>query len=224
MENNKDNRIYLIIIIILIIIILILLFFTRFGRIDNGLIPTGNVDVFNIDFDCNCNSDSNTDSDCTNIVPSFSENDDLLGSVLVDDINGNFVYQQNLKIFENAAFEYTNKIAPGVFNTYQFVVHNGTDFNIRYYVDMYEDTEYDIDLKYRLRKNGNYIIGDVDNWVSAEELNTEFSNLSYSSSDKYSLDWKWFYDGNDEQDTYVGSRMNSLYKLNIRLYFEQIGE
>lgn len=218
--NSKDNKIYLIIIIILIIIILILLFFTRFGTIDNGLIPTGNVDVFNIDFDCNCINDGN----CSDTIPSFNENEDLLGSVLVNDLNGDYVYQQNLKIFENSAYEYTNKIAPGVFNTYQFVVNNGSNVNIKYYIEMYENSEYDINLKYRLRKNGDYVIGNGENWVSADELKVQFSNLNYNSSDKYSLDWKWFYDGNDEQDTFVGENMNSVYKLNLRFYFEQVGE
>ena len=135
----------------------------------------------------------------------------------------NYIYQQRLEIFTNAAFEYTNKIAPGVSNTYQFVVHNSTNKKLNYYVQMYEESEYDINLKYRLRRNNDYVVGDDNTWVTANELKTAFSKIDSSSSDSYSLDWIWeFNDDKDAEDTLAGSNMESNYKLDIRFYFESI--
>ena len=226
-DERKNNIKFLVVIILLIVIILLLLFFTRFGRIQNDyyLLPTGNVDVFDIDINCSCKDSSCTPYDKDgNVIPTFNEvtDKDVLGKVFVDDINGNYVYQQNLKIFTNSAFYYTEKIAPGVSNTYNFVVHNSMDYKLKYYIVMNEETEYFINLKYRLKRNGEYVIGDDSNWVGADKLKTEFSKIDIMSSDKYALDWKWEYsDGVDSLDTSAGENMTSQYKLNIKFYFEE---
>ena len=231
-EEKKRNIRFFIIVILLIVIILILLFFRKFGKIENSLIPTGNVDVFDIDIKCNC-SESENPEDCVttdedgNIItiPTFNEvtNKKVIGKVFVDDKNGNYVYQQNLRIFTNSAYEYTDKIAPGVSNTYNFVVHNSTNMKLRYYVEMYEESDYNINLKYRLRRNNSYVIGNDNTWVTPNKLKTEFSKINASASDSYSLDWQWMYeDGKDNEDTFAGENMTSNYKLNIRFYFEQI--
>lgn len=228
-EKKVNNLKFWSIIILLIIIILILFFFTNFGKIGNNLVPTGKVDVFDIDIECDCQDDG----ECTTIdennnkitVPVFDKqsNKDDLGIVFVDDKNGNYIYQQNLQIFNNAAFQYTDKIAPGVSNTYHFVVYNSTKLKLRYYVEMYETTEHKVNLKYRLKRNNSYVIGNDNKWVTANELKTEFSKINASTSDNYSLDWKWEYeDGKDNEDTIAGENMTSNYKLNIRFYFESI--
>ena len=88
---------------------------------------------------------------------------------------------------------------------------------------MYEESEYDINLKYRLRRNNDYVVGDDNTWVTANELKTAFSKIDSSSSDSYSLDWIWeFNDDKDAEDTLAGSNMESNYKLDIRFYFESI--
>ena len=258
--EQKKDRFFRIITVLLIIIVLILLFFSRFGKINNYPVPTGNVDVFDIDVDIDYadvshgstdyNGRTNTD---INIGPSYSKNaktetsyskktetsdnnqdiekkiptydkdkdKDVLGRVYVDDKNGNYIYQQKLDIFNNAVYQYTNKIAPGVSNTYHFVVHNSSKMNLKYYVEMYENSEYQVNLRYRLKRNNNYVIGNDNNWVTADELKTAFKNIKDSSSDNYSLDWKWF-DNDNVADTKAGKNMTSLYKLNIRFYFEAI--
>ena len=251
-NEQKKDRFFRIITVLLIIIIIILLFFSRLGKINNYPVPTGNVDVFDIDVDIdyanvshgntNYNKDTNTD---INIGTSYSKNirtetsdnnqdierkiptydkekdKDVLGRVYVDDKNGNYIYQQNLDIFNNAVYQYTNKIAPGVSNTYHFVVHNSSKMNLKYYVEMYENSEYQVNLRYRLKRNNNYVIGNDNNWVTADELKTAFKNIKDSSSDNYSLDWKWF-DNDNVADTKAGKNMTSLYKLNIRFYFEAV--
>lgn len=235
MHDGKNKRFYWTIIVLLVIIIIILLYFIRIGRVvDNDLKPTGNVDVFDISIFCGC-SDSNKcpkkDDNPSNIpdvvpddIPVFDDEDDIdvTGVVFVDDKNGNYIYQQDLKIFTNSAFEVEDKIAPGVSNTYNFVVHNSSNVNILYDLFMYDISEYKINMMYRLRRNNQYVIGSSTNWVSVDDLNLTKLYINAGSSDNYSLDWKWEYDGGkDQQDTIAGKNMTSKYKLNIRFNFNQ---
>ena len=229
-KEKKNDKIFWIIIFTLIIMSLILFYFLKFGRINNNKIPTGNVDIFDIDInvDCECEEDEKPSNKPSTkpkpSIPSFNETTDkeVLDKIFVSDESGDYIYQQNLNIFNNPAFEYTNKIAPGVGNTYDFVVHNSMNENVNYYLKIYEETKYNINIKYRLRKNDEYIIGNKEEWVTASELQTEYIKINKLESDKYSLDWKWFDD--DKQDTFVGKNMNEKYKLNIRFYFEIIEE
>ena len=87
---------------------------------------------------------------------------------------------------------------------------------------MYEESEYDVNLKYRLKRENQYVVGDDSTWVTPDQLKTAFKNIGISSSDSYSLDWKWEYeDGVDDKDTLAGEKMTSDYKLNIRVHFEE---
>ena len=248
MNNDNKTTIYRIIVLILIIIILLLTFFNRnkVGEINNYPVPTGNIDFFDIDvhtvygdeeFLPNALPEAYGKETKKVIKKQYSINGqktidintynpttdkEVLGRVFVDDKNGDYLYQQNLAIFENAAFEYTDKVAPGSSNTYNFVVHNSSEMNLKYYIEMYEESEYDVNMKYRLKKANQYVIGDDSTWVTADQLKTEFSNIGISTSDSYSLDWKWEYeDGVDDKDTLAGEKMTSAYKLNIRIHFEE---
>ncbi len=242
MEKTNKNKLlwFIIVLLIIVIIILILLFFTRFGKIENNFAtPTGNVDVFDIDIDliCDCDDESCNipvipslpDFPKNQIVPNvpslpiFDETGlNLLGKVYVDDVNGDYVYHQQLRIFNNAAFNYTNKIAPGASNTYHFIVHNSTEYGLNYYLKMLEETQYKLNIKYRLKRNDQYILGNDNEWVSASELATESTYLDSGKSDRYSLDWKWFDD--DTNDTKAGENMDELYKLKVNLHFEILND
>ncbi len=237
MDTNK-KKMYISTILILAIIVLILIYFIRFGKIktfDGN--PTGNVDIYDItvptkkpelpiinpDGGSTVNIEpTNPNKEETDVIKPFDpeEDEEITGKIFVDDKNGNYVYQQKLNVFENPAYEYTNKIAPGSHNTYQFIVHNSSEMDLRYRVEMYDQTQYKVNLKYRLKRNGEYILGSDNSWVTSSELITNFSRINSGTSDKYSLDWKWFDD--DYNDTIAGKNMTELYKLYIRFYFEEI--
>ncbi len=231
MKEENKNTWYGVVIAVLVIVIVILLLLTQCGKNGNGnLTPTGNVDVFNIDINnCNCdeagkceNKDNNSNN--KNNYPTWKDDaSHITNQIYVDDESGNYIYHQDLKIFENPYYEYTNKIAPGVSNSYSFVVHNDSDINVKYYLEMYSECNYDLDLKYRLKKNGKYVIGNDSTWVSANELKTSFAKLNSGKDDTYILDWKWEYEsGKDEKDTYIGENMSDTYKLKAKFYFEQV--
>lgn len=148
---------------------------------------------------------------------------DRAGIVYVDDKNGWYVYQKSLEIFNNAAFEYTNKIAPGVSNSYDFKVHNETSNKIQYNIEFSEESEYAVNMKYRLKRAGAYVVGSETEWVSAGQLSTSMKQLAIDGVDAYTLDWMWPYeDGKDGQDTKAGENMESEYHLGIKVNFEEV--
>lgn len=221
-KNEKKYKTSYLFYMILIIIIIVLLLqsCTLMGSItnqDKTLIPTGNVDVFDINLNCNCLKD-----ECTSNVPIFDEDKDLnlFGEVFVDDKNGNYVYQQKLAIFENTAFELPDKIAPGDKGLYYFIVHNSTSVTVKYNIKTYETSEYKVNLKYRLKQGDTYVAGDATTWLEASDINTAFATLALGESKQYVLEWQWFDD--DYNDTIAGINMRSEYQLNIRVYFEAV--
>lgn len=185
---KKDNIIWWLINIIVFIILV--LFLSRCQKVHT----LSDIDIFNIDLNAmkdNC------------IVNNQG--------VIIDDDNGNYLYQHDLDIFKNNIFK--DKIAPGITGSYLFNVHTNT--NIKYSIVMDKISKYDINLKYRLKKNNEYII---DKWVKVDKLNTKEFILNKDETDKYILEWKWF---DDDLDSFIGENMDK-YLLNINFYLEGV--
>ena len=236
-EEKRGYRAALIIILLLLTIAFLVWLLLR-PQSGAKRIPTGNVDIFNINVNCSCGpakkDDKEDEDDCddddNSAIISYSglinnrKNTTVHdeGIVYADDNNGWYVYQRDLKIFENVAFQYTSKIAPGVSNSYDFRVHNTTLKAINYSINFEETSEYAINMHYRLKREGNYVVGDDDTWVSASELISAMKYLSSNSTDNYTLDWEWPYEGGtDVADTEAGEKMASEYSLGIKITFEE---
>lgn len=239
-RRRNNNRILIAIVIILLITVGVLLWLL----LKPSKIPTGHVDVFDIRIGIICrnwNGSSCYDDEddfIPHVTPGRRKADnseekkingdtdtdvEREGIVYVDDKNGRYAYQKTLKIFENAAFKYTNKIAPGVSNSYDFKVHNETENTIRYDIAFTESSEYPINMRYRLKREGNYIVGSDSEWVSASELAAAFKELPMDGVDSYTLDWEWPYEsGRDALDTEIGEKMLSEYSLEIKINFEEV--
>ena len=242
--ERKSNKGLVAIIIVLLIMIGVLLWLLLRPVPKPDRIPTGNVEYFDIRIGVICrNADGSScfddeDDFIPHITPGHrkanngeekkinGETDTEVereGIVYVDDRNGRYVYQKSLKIFENAAFEYTNKIAPGVSNSYDFKVHNETENAIRYNIEFEENSEYAINMRYRLKSDGAYVVGNDTKWVSASELASAFKELAVDGIDGYTLDWEWPYEsGRDALDTEIGEKMVSEYSLAIKINFEEV--
>lgn len=249
----RRNRFANTAIILLLIAIAILLWLLLKPQSEPTKIPTGNVDVFDIRIGCLCGDDDGdgepddcdkdgdgVPDDVADLTPgsegyksyySSTINGSKVpmdisttGIVYVDDANGKYVYQKELQIFQNAAFEYTNKIAPGVSNSYNFKVHNETNNAIRYNIDFDEDSEYAVNMLYRLKRGGTYVVGSDTEWVSASNLSVSaLKQLAKDGVDTYTLDWKWPYEGGkDAQDTEAGENMTSEYVLSIKVNFKEV--
>lgn len=244
-EEQRETKGLLVIAIVLLLAIIGLLLWLLLRPQEPVKTPTGNVDIFDIKVGCwcsgddeECDKDEDGDGVSNKATPGeygyenyykgtingrTSGNVDE-GIVYVDDNNGLYVFQKSLKIFENPAFAFTNKVAPGVSNSYDFKVHNETNNVIRYNIDFLEESEYAVNMQYRLRRGSNYVIGGENNWVSAKDLKmTTLKQLASDGVDGYTLDWRWPYeDGKDAQDTEAGENMASEYSLGIKVNFKEV--
>lgn len=224
----KDRKIILIIICLIIFVILLYFLIRHFGLI-NAKIPTGNVNIFDINFieqgKDNTTNESNSLEDLNNddYKQNYSQND---GSQINETSDNLTVYDKNtvytsstpLEIFKNKSYYVKNDlIAPGSENSYQFVIRNNNDFAIEYSLRFEQDNPYNINMKYRLKQDGKYIVGDDKNWVTASELLQKEMVLANYSYNVYTLDWKWF-ESDNETDTKIGSNIEANYSLNINIF------
>lgn len=214
MDSKKTSKAYLYIIIIMLLIIIFLLFYMReyIGRI-GYLTPTGNVDVFNINIDGNCKEEDCNQCNGEHVFNENTDNSDMI-EYIIKDKDGNWIYQNELNIFSNPAYEFKNIIAPESSNVYQFILYNSNNNEIKYYINMEETNPYNINMMYKLKKNGSYIAGDKSNWVDVDELNTTLSSLHPKDTDSYLLEWKWVSSSNDND---IGKSNDAQYALKIKI-------
>ena len=233
MKNKKTSYFYLAIIILLLLVIIWLLIPKK-----ENLKATGNVDIFEIKCDCD-DSDSkydqknNDDSPKNDIIPVINngnknntkddKNDepDLDEGKFVVKAKFNWENNQKINIFANPLYDMNNIIAPGSTNTYKFMVKNSTEYNLKYTVSFVEENEFNINMKYRLKKEDGYLLGDDDNWVLGNDLTIENVNFNKKTTDTYYLEWKWF---ESDNDTVIGKMGSVKYNLKINVKAEEIDE
>ena len=121
----------------------------------------------------------------------------------------------DLQIFYKSLNTINDKIAPESSNTYQFVIKNSTIYNLKYKINFIETNEYNINMKYKLKKNDTYI---VDHYVSASELDISNMILNRNENDTYYLEWKWISSSND---TSIGENPEAKYDLKIEVKAER---
>ena len=228
MDNKNNNKMKYIVLLLIIILILLYLLIQNFGYIDNRgpLVPTGNVDIFEIDCSC-CNDDktvfkeddkNNNDINknelegSNNSNESEENNSDLKDIIVFDDYK--IWDDKQLRIFSNPAYEYESIIAPGSANSYAFVIRNNNDFNVIVDILFEETNDKNINMNYKLKSNGNYLIGSEDAYETIKNKKIGQVTLPAKSQKAYILDWKWI---DSDNDTQIGFDVDSIYKLSIQI-------
>lgn len=130
------------------------------------------------------------------------------GDLVVRDSYQTWSQKTNIKIFN------VDKIAPGDSGSYDFMINNNTNKNVKYNVTFDEENEYNINLRYKLKRNNEYIAGSSSEWVKFTDLNVINKILNNKNNDTYTLEWKWV---DAENDTTVGRTPGAYYKLNIHI-------
>jgi len=165
------------------------------------------------------NSTNNNDQGGTPVPDDQTpDEEELDGDFYVSDKNiVKWQDETDLKIFTDSVYEKNGKIAPESSNTYKFVVNNGTQYNLKYKISFTETNQYNINMKYKLKKGDTYLI---DHYVSYDQLNVENMSLNSQSSDTYYLEWKWVGD-NDDNDTQIGKNAkNNNIKYGLKINVE----
>ncbi len=106
-------------------------------------------------------------------------------------------------------------VAPGAKNSYYFDIMNTGDVPIYYTMEAHAfakftmgDEEHHIPIKVKMyNANGIYLVGTENSYADISEL-VNISNNGGISLDRYSrytLDWEWPFEGNDDFDTMLGN-------------------
>ncbi len=223
-KDDDVKRNLFLIIILAILCIIIFLFIRTFAFIDHdGRIPTGNVDIFEITFDPtggdSCENPTTKTTKKPNKTKTTSSTKKVTTTTKFDvdvfDKDSSYTYQRELNIFTQVSYYVVEgKIAPTSYNSYDFVIKNNNSFNIIYGLEMIETNKFNINMRYRLKKNGKYIVGSEKEYVTADQLHQYNIKLKANKSDTYTLDWKWFESSNDTQ---IGENVAASYKLDIKI-------
>ena len=131
----------------------------------------------------------------------------------VEDNNGLWEEQGVIAVLDN-------KINPGSFGFYDFIMSNESQIKLQYSFFLNEKYNGNIDLtsfmEYRLKMNNEYIKS--DKWLKVESLN--FDDLVFLPNTKQlmTLEWRWpFESDNDENDTLYGKDGgNYIITLNLK--------
>lgn len=126
---------------------------------------------------------------------------------------------EDLNIFCNPEFGEKKMIAPQSYSTYNFKIENVTNNNIKYNISMEEINRFNINMKYKLKLDNIYIIGNKDEWVDAEKLNINDVIVTADSRNIYTLEWYW---ADAENDTDIGKAVYAEYKLNINISAQNV--
>ncbi len=121
----------------------------------------------------------------------------------------------DLNIFKDSMYVKSGMIAPESTNTYKFVVKNGTTESIKYNINFVEENDSHINMKFKLKKNDQYVIS---NYVSYSELDLSNIVVSSGKSDTYLLEWKWV---SSDNDNYIGEN-GATYGLRINVEAESV--
>ena len=120
----------------------------------------------------------------------------------------------DLKIFENN-YSANGTIAPESVGSYEFVVRNSTDYKLKYDLDFVESNASNINMKYKLKKNGTYLNNE---YVSYADLALNGQVIEVGTKDTYILEWKWI---STDNDTNIGKN-GAEYSMKIVIDAEGI--
>lgn len=121
---------------------------------------------------------------------------------------------EDLDIFNNPYFNNQKIVVPNSKGTYEFEIKNEMNEKIEYNLYMNEINEHNVNMKYRLKFNNVYVVGDEETWVDVEEVRLENVHALKNSSSIYTLEWYW---EDDENDTEIGKLVYAEYKCKINL-------
>ena len=167
----------------------------------------------------NSNNSNTVNVDGNGTSQSIGENNNNQSSnTTTDNTTSN---SNNPPVDENAAEEITelkifnvDKIAPGDSGSYDFLINNNTSKNVKYTIILDETNEYNVNMLYKLKRNGEYIAGSSFEWVRYSNLNLGEKVLNSRKNDSYTIEWKWV---DSDNDTQVGRTKNAKYKLDISI-------
>ncbi len=212
-ENTMPERKCIVYLVLLVLILIYGAQFYAFDIIDRGTINTAQTKT--LTFPDNSTETKGTDNNKAEIIE---------GDAIFKIFEGTKQWSElkELNIFNRDHMHVVSgKIAPGVQDTYTFTVECSGDYSMLYNMKFIDDNPHKINMKYKLKRNGNYVAGDENNWVTVEELSQKNMKIAPGTIDVFQLEWKW---AEAENDTEIGETENAKYILNVESDAEAITE
>lgn len=156
------------------------------------------------------NSSSDTSNKTTNTIIT-NKIIEKVGDLIISDDDYIWDNTTNLKIFD------VDKLSPGDNGTYDFVLNNNSNRDVKYDINFIEVNEYKANMLYKLKKNNEYIAGDDNTYVKYDELNTKENFLGKGIKDNYILYWKWVDSPNDTAVGRAAAENTVTYTLKINV-------
>jgi len=137
---------------------------------------------------------------------------DYIPTLFVTEVGGSeWTETEPITVFENGVYN-ESKICPGMEGTYSFRLENRNPDTLVYELTFTDVNQYEINLGYRLLRNGEYVTSSTE-YVPVTELNFKDLTVDAKQNDTFTLEWKWLH--NDDVDTIAGME-SATYTLFIR--------
>ncbi len=129
-------------------------------------------------------------------------------TAFAEESNGADSSEQVYGWFESVPIDiFDDNVSPGTQGEHTFSVRNTSNYALNYRLVFY-GTDGAIPLKYRIRNEDEYLIGNADTWedsTTIENAKSSAGTVPYGGKLDLVIEWEWpFESGNDEQDTAVG--------------------
>lgn len=126
------------------------------------------------------------------------------------------IKNNQLNIFNNEEFNNQKIIAPHSKGTYKFLIKNQSNGDVIYNIKFNDEMKAFVNMKYKLKMDNIYIKGNSETYTTIDDLNIDNITVLKDSINIYTLEWYW--DDNDELDTYVGSQdEDNYYKIGLEI-------
>ncbi len=160
----------------------------------------------------NTENTTNIGNNVNNIITNYNKgnngtNDNIIDSdinFIVTENSKSWNQLSNLNIFKDE-YSRSNKIYPGLSGKYEFRVENKSDFEVEYKINMQALKNADINLKYKIIKNGIYLNNE---YMDIDKIFIPNYDISSGKVDTYVIDWKWI--DNDSVDTEIGKNAEKI--------------
>ena len=220
-ETNRTQKKQIIYLIIATLILLYIALFFIHNIIDRGQIKdteSGTInfpgkidteDIGNQTINNNTNNNDNNNNNGNGETPIVDNSDRIkvkqYGTQPFEEL-------KELDMFRNFYFHDEAIIAPGVEGSYHFTVENDTVNDYIYNITFEEENPHRVNMVYKMKLNGEYIVGSATEWKRHEDFTKYNLPLNSPTVDLYEIEWRW---EDTDYDTEIGETPGAYYKMHV---------
>ena len=127
----------------------------------------------------------------------------------------------NINLFKTRNRKGEKVIWPGQSGSYDFVVQNNNNDPITYQLSLDEANRDNINMKYRLKLNNVYVVGDEKTYESIDKVKLDNVTILGKGKSLFTLEWTWEKADNDAKIVREGL---ATYRIYIDVYSKVIGK